>query len=221
MKRIYLIPVAHISKISVKTVNESIIQISPQVVCVELCYSRFRGLMSNKKRLIPTLNPLHLILYYFQQMIGMAAKAEPGEEMKAAAVTAYNNKIKVALIDMPIQYIMKGLSNVPLSEWLTALFKKEKVEFEISKALEKGDVMYALSPEKIEMIIEKFRLVLPNVHKIMIEDRNIYMVKNIEKILENHDTIICVIGAGHLPGMWKLLKQTYKNNLMVDIIWPN
>ncbi len=219
MKKVYLLPVAHISKKSIASVENEINNIKPDVVAVELCYSRFKGIMSGKKRLIPSLNPLHLILYYFQQSIGWAVGIEPGQEMKIAILTAQKNKIKVALIDMPIQHIMKGLSSVPLNEWGRAMFSKEKVDLDLSSLL-KQDIMNVLNLEKLESILSKFKKHLPTVYKVMLGNRNQYMSNGLMKLLETNDTIICVIGAGHLPGIIEILKEKYKNDVSVDVIWP-
>jgi len=220
MKRVVIVPVAHISKVSVKTVNACVNTVLPEVVCVELCASRYVSLMSRKRSMLPSLNPLHLIMFYFQRMLGWAADIEPGSEMKSAIVAAKSRKIKIALIDMPIQLIMKGLSKVPLSEWVHALFTKERIDINISSAMKKGDIMYALSPGAIDDVVEKFKKHMPTVYEIMIGRRDSYMGSNIIKLLENNDIILCVIGAGHVPGIWKLLIQTYKNKIVVDVLWP-
>ncbi|MCD6227085.1 TraB/GumN family protein [Candidatus Micrarchaeota archaeon] len=220
MKKIYIIPVAHVSKASINTVKNGINDASPDVVCVELCYNRFRSLMSQKRSIIPTLNPLHLLLYYVQQSIGWAVGIKPGEEMKTAIIEASKRKIKIALIDIPINIIMKGLSSVPLSEWFRAMFTREHIKVDISSMFKKGDVMYGLSPQEIEDLIIMFKRHLPTVYNVMIEKRNIYMVRNIEKVLETNDTLLCVIGAGHLPGILKLLKEKYKNGMSIYVLWP-
>ena len=53
----------------------------------------------------------------------------------------------------------------------------------------------------IEQIGDKF----PTIKRVLIDDRNNYMVNQLVKADEEYDKVIAVIGDGHVPGISKLL----------------
>ena len=46
--RLYLVPTAHVSRQSVEDVRKTIETVAPDVVCVELCESRYKNIVDRK-----------------------------------------------------------------------------------------------------------------------------------------------------------------------------
>ena len=57
--------------------------------------------------------------------------------------------------------------------------------------------------------MEKVRKRYPNVYKVLIEERNHVMAKNLKKIIENNKDkkILAIVGAGHEEEILKLIKD--------------
>ncbi len=66
-------------------------------------------------------------------------------------------------------------------------------------------------------ILTIFRLNFPKLYAILLEDRNIYMTKEIIKILPNHKHIVVVLGYGHQHDVFNQLKGI-NNKLDIEII---
>ena len=63
-----------------------------------------------------------------------------------------------------------------------------------------------LPPEEIiDAAIGFLKKELPGLYDVLIEKRNEVMARNLKKLQEKFDNIVCVIGAGHEKGMKKLL----------------
>jgi pheromone shutdown protein TraB len=94
------------------------------------------------------------------------------------------------------------LKTMPLSEKFKLLFSgfgglfvsKKRVEKELGK-FEKNFDKY------IEEIGKKF----PTIKRVLIDERNDYMVDKLSKINEDYESIVTLVGDGHIPGVSKLL----------------
>ena len=65
------------------------------------------------------------------------------------------------------------------------------------------------SKKIINELVEKVRKRYPNVYKVLIEERNHVMAKNLKKIIENNKDkkILAIVGAGHEEEILKLIKD--------------
>jgi len=66
--------------------------------------------------------------------------------------------------------------------------------------------------EIIEKLIEHLKGRYPNVHKVLIQDRNEFMAKHLIVLMKNHpdQNIVAVIGAGHKKGILELIKKEFE-----------
>jgi pheromone shutdown protein TraB len=164
------------------------------------------------------------MLKWLQQQIGEELGVMPGSEMASAYETARRYGLDIGLIDRPVDITisrmwggMKFKEKVRLVGMLMAassifllkpvLGKKtgglmsmlgETKELDIKK-LEKG--------EGIDELMGELEKQFPAVHRALVDERNVHMANNILHILkEKADTIVVVVGAGHVAGMKKLLE---------------
>lgn len=184
---------------------------NPDVVCVELDRQRYNALMmkaSNPegyKAAARQLPFIYRLLARFQDSMASEYGVYAGDEMLTAVNYAQGRQLPVAFIDMNAQYLFsKMLRSMSLSEKLKLLLtgfggffvSRKRVEKELNK-FEKDFDSY------IEQIGEKF----PTIKRVLIDERNVYMVQQLSKINEQYEKIVALIGDGHVPGVSELLKS--------------
>ena len=197
---ITLIGVGHVFDIS-RSLENAIIERSPQVVCVELDPARYQALYSKKtERDLPL---IYLMLAKFQENIAKKYGSQVGSEMLTAIETAKTLNAKVAFIDMDSSNIVanfwKSMSFTERVKFIFALVtsifvRKKRIEKEL-KRFEENEGYY----------MESFGKEFPSAKRVLIDDRNIHMAKSIKKISEEHENVVAVIGDGHVEGIRTLL----------------
>jgi pheromone shutdown protein TraB len=55
----------------------------------------------------------------------------------------------------------------------------------------------------MEQIGKKF----PTIKRVLIDERNMYMVQKLVGISGQHERVVAVVGDGHVPGLSKLLTE--------------
>ncbi|NOQ37724.1 hypothetical protein GQ472_02440 [archaeon] len=213
---IYLIGTSHIAKESLEKVDMNISGRKPDLVAVELDLARLQGLIHKKKGKIQL--PLFqkvivLLLQKMQDTLSKETGILPGQEMLDAVRHAKKAEARVALIDQRI--------DVTISRLMKAMGLKEKAKLMAylvmgflglgaSKILpaDKGiDLNKIPEDEFIEYAMGYMESSFPSIYKVLVSDRNWYMAHNLMKLSSNFDTIIAVVGAGHVKGMKKLLED--------------
>jgi len=163
-------------------------------------------------------------LQWLQQKIGEEFGVMPGVEMLAAVRAAGVNKVPIALIDRPVQ--------VSLNRMMHGMGFKEKAKMFTQIGLLSGlfllkplfgervfkwlseDRKGGVSLKQVESgagladLLKLFKEEFPTVYRVLVEERNEYMAKNIIQISgsEGKDTLVVVVGLGHIPGLRRLLE---------------
>lgn len=184
---------------------------NPDILCVELDNQRYRSLLikqtePEKYKETAKKQPfLYRLLADFQESMAEKYGVKPGDEMITTINYSQSHQIPLACIDMDAQKLFKRmLKTMTIREKLKFFFsgiagvfvKPEKVEAQV-ESISKNVESY------LEVIGEKF----PTIKRILIDERNDYMVRNILKLHENYENIIAVMGDGHIPGITDLLKE--------------
>jgi len=218
-KNLTLIGTSHIAKQSLEDVENTINELKPDIICLEL----------DKKRLYPLLNKekggkiglkdilrigvkgylFSVIGAYVEKKLGQEVGIAPGSEMIKAIELAKKNKIQIMLIDQDIEVTLKRFSKE--FSW------KERFRFlwDLVKAfvLRKKEIDFDLRkvPEKaiIDKLIQKVKIRYPNLYKVLIEERNDYMASKLARIISFYEDkkIIAIVGAGHEEEMVNLIKK--------------
>ena len=207
-----VIGTSHIAKDSIKQVEKIITEKKPFIIALELDEKRFYAIMNNKRGL-PNIRSvglfgffLGLILSYIQKKLGQKFNIMPGDEMKKAIYVAKKNHINVALIDDDIEITMRKLSRIGFSEKLRFFMDMFKSFFGIGEKININ--LSKVPPERfIEKIINMFKKRYPNTYKILISDRNKIMAERLNKLLKMDKKIVAVVGAGHVNGLIKMIKD--------------
>jgi len=121
-KNIHVLGTNHIAKQSVNEIKQTIKELKPSIVCLELDSQRYNSLMSNKKQgtnISPAVIKIigvkgylfALIGGFIQRQLSKKTGYKPGSDMKSAAKIAKKNKAKILLIDQPIQKTLWNISH--------------------------------------------------------------------------------------------------------------
>ncbi len=213
-----VIGTSHIAEDSVSRVRETILTEKPGIVAVELDHARLHALLSEEKprfslAMLKVMGVTGFVFFaiagFLQRRLGKMIGAVPGEEMKTAVRTAQESKIRVALIDQPLNITMNSLSRISGWEKLKlardfmlgiAGIGTEKVKFDLTKTP---------SSKFVAMAMKQLREKYPGLYKALVSDRNEYMARALARImtLEPQSQIVAVVGAGHEEEIVKLVKK--------------
>ena len=219
-RKITILGTAHVSKASADKVQELIATNHYDAIAVELCPSRhnaivnpdsmakmdlFKVIKSGQASMVAA----SLALSAYQQRMAEQFNIEPGAEMKVAIFDAQNANLPVALIDREIGTTLKRVyRNVPWWKRLSlfsALFgsivSREEVSEKEIEHLKQGDVL--------ESTFSQFAEDERDLFKPLIHERDQFMSASLINELNenNYQHILAIVGAGHMNGMEKLLKD--------------
>lgn len=209
-----IIGTSHIARQSIQEVTTAIREIKPEIIALELDPNRFQALLQKKKRKIG-LSELSRVglkgfLFawlgsYLQKKLGKIVKVEPGSEMLTAINLAKENKIKLALVDQPIEVTLRRFSQEFtgkekfrfLADFFRGIFFRKR---ELKKyQLEEFDLTKVPEEKLIKKMIKQVKQRYPSLYKVLVEERNQVIAKNLGRLLRQNPKakIIAVVGAGH------------------------
>lgn len=215
-----LVGTAHVSKASVEEVEAAIEEYKPDVVAVELDEKRFEVLTNKQKWEETPITDMirggkaffflaQVFLASIQRRLGKEFGAEPGSEMLAAINSAKEKQIKVELVDRDITITLK-------KAWRTmGIREKFRLFWEFSKAMvgysdeEEIDLEEIMDEDVISMMIEELSQIAPSVTEILVFERDAFIAKKLS-ILSKENKVVAVVGAGHIKGIQKNLKEIDK-----------
>ncbi|MGE4580127.1 MAG: TraB/GumN family protein [Desulfuromonadales bacterium] len=215
-KEILLVGTAHISQESVETVRRVIEEQAPDTVCVELDSQRYQSLKDPNRwhslNLIQVLKKgqgpfllANLVLASFQKRMGLQTGVKPGAELAEAASLAEEKGLTVRLVDREIRTtLLRAWRKTGLwkkmqlvSTMLASLFDNQKLDEEELARLRQTDTLSAM--------LDEMATVLPSVKTILVDERDTYMAHHIRQA--PGEKIVAVVGAAHLPGIIRHLKD--------------
>ena len=217
-KNIVFLGTSHIAKQSLDEVKNSIYQIKPDILALELDKKRLPALMKDAPKKIEFRNIKIVGLKGFlfslfgawaERKLGKIVGVSPGAEMKQAIKIARKEKIKITLIDQDIEITLRRLSQEFtwkekwnfLADIIKALFSEKKwIDFDLRTVPEK---------KTIKKLIDELKQRYPNLHKVLIEERNKVIAHNLKKLMESEPDkkILVILGAGHVDDVMELIKE--------------
>jgi len=207
---ITLIGTGHVFNLS-QQILDILDEVRPEIICIELDKQRYDALIlkqtnpqeyKNQGKNVPI---LYKLLSRFQEGMAKQYGVTAGSEMITAINYAQNNQLPLAFIDMNAQHMFTNmLKKMTFKEKFKLMFSgfggffisKKRVEEELKKF-----------EQNFDSYIEQIGKKLPTVKKVLIDDRNNYMVQELVKASEQYTKIIAVVGDGHIPGLSKLLTE--------------
>ncbi len=215
-KRVLLVGTAHISQESVALVEKTIDEEKPDTVCVELDAKRLEALRNPdrwrsldlrvviKAKQLPTLIA-NLVLSSYQRRLGVGTGTLPGAELLIAVEAAEKRGIPIVLADREIKVTLSRLWRlaswkkkfVLLGTLFGSLFEKEELNEEKLRELQQEETLSALLQEMGES--------LPILKEVLIDERDQVLAERIRQAPGK--CVVAVVGAGHLIGIQKHLKE--------------
>lgn len=220
MEHLVIIGTSHIAKESVDEVTRTIEHEKPEVIAIELDRGRLDHLLSPNKRKMSWKDIRHvglkgwifaLLGAWAEKKLGQHVGVSPGAEMLTAVRIARQKKIPIALVDQDIRITLKRFSKVLswkerwrfLVDIVSGIFKKRQIEFDLRKVP---------SEKVIKKLLGQVKKRYPNVYRVLVQERNDVMARNIAILMKLHPgkKVLAVMGAGHEEEMEALIKMYYK-----------
>jgi len=223
---ITILGTAHVSKASADKAQELIQSGEYDVVCIELCPSRYNTMTDPnalaKMDLLEVIRSgkasmvtASLALGSYQQRMAEQLGIEPGLEMKTAIKQANEQNLPIELIDREVGTTLKRVyHNVPfwkrlyiVAGLLTSVVSRETVSEEEIEKLKSGDLL--------ETTFAQFSEDANDLFVPLIDERDRYMAAKLLNALETHPgkNLLAIVGAGHVKGMMNYLEE---NSIQAD-----
>jgi pheromone shutdown-related protein TraB len=218
---ISIIGTSHISRQSIEEIKKQFSIIDPEVVAVELDVKRLRSLGQKESKLdIRIIGHIGIkgfifawVARFVQKRLGRIVNVTPGSDMLTAVKLAKAHKKKLALIDQDIDITLKKFSksltwkerwNFLVDIVKSLIFPKQELK---KLGLSNFDLTKVPEKELIRSLIKRVEERYPGVYKVLIKERNIIMAKRLVELSLKHDSILAVVGAGHLEDMADIIKK--------------
>lgn len=215
-RRVVLVGTAHISRESVELVEQVIHHVRPDRVCVELDERRFKALSEQRKWESTDLREIirnkqlttlfvNLLLASYQKRLGGQLGVMPGSELLAATRTAEQLEIPVELADRDIRITLRrawgSLSLWRKAQLLTGVAGSAFEQREISE----DELRRIRNQDVLTELMDELGRALPEIKRVLIDERDAYLAESIRRA--EGQTIVAVVGAGHVKGMAQALTQ--------------
>lgn len=211
--RLFLIGVAHVLPKSAAEVGDIIAKERPDVVAVELCPARYLALTQKGKRPgaldVARVGPkllllgglIHLLQSKFSRQTGMPA----GEEMLVAIRHARKVGAEVQLIDRDIGVTLQRLMDQMSWRERFRLLGELLVGFlPVGKRVE----LERLTDEQVVgYLLRDLERASPTAYDVLIRERDAYMASRLTTLLLAGKRVVCVVGAGHVPGIYNKISE--------------
>lgn len=209
-REVILVGTAHVSRESVRLVEEVIRAETPDAVCVELCAARHQALrqkdrwqnmdivkvVKEKKAFLLLSN---LLLAAFQKRIARKMDVTPGAEMLKAVELAETSGAQLCLADRDIRATLSRA-------WHSlGIWSKAKLVFQLLLSMGQAEDITAEEIERmkqqdvLEALLSEVGRSLPMLKTILIDERDRYLAAKIRQAPGRK--IVAVVGAGHVPGI--------------------
>lgn len=211
---ITFIPSVHFSPAHRRRVRETIREVEPDLVAVELDERRFERIDRNRRaspfeladELPPPTAATIATLRALQRTIVRLYGLDPTTtDMETAVETAAEQGLDVALIDDPIVDTLDALSSRIGIETVLKLFVRAQLmgPEDYARQLEAISTPFSeiTDGDDVKPLIEHTRRLLPEVAAVMIDQRDRSMAARLHRLRADGFDVVAVIGAGHHNGI--------------------
>lgn len=215
-RKFYLLGTAHVSQASVDLVKETLHELRPDSVAVELCASRYQTLRDPDrwrntdiveviKKGKGNLLLAQLLLASFQKKIGKQLGVKPGAEMMQAMETSQELDIPTVLADRDVGTTLRRTWR-RLSWWsLGKLFVSSLFGIFESSEISKDEVERLKRSDALEEALKELSQHLPEVGETLVDERDKYLAAKI--FSAPGERVLAVVGAGHVQGIARYLGE--------------
>jgi pheromone shutdown protein TraB len=219
--RYYILGTAHLSSQSASDADRLIRQVNPNTLLLELCEARQSLLSINKHQLKHshstslsqtlqkvkngTLNPFAAVLSAAYHYIGNSQDALPGEEFRAAVQAAKDIDATIVLGDRPLHITVTRTWRL-LSSWqkiclLSSLMFGSLYALIRPRTFFKNMEELKTDDDMMVTFMEQLGASYPTIIQTLVLERDLFMISMLRELSEQADTVVGVVGAGHLEGI--------------------
>jgi pheromone shutdown-related protein TraB len=227
--RLTLVGVAHVLPKSTADVRETIERERPEIVAVELCPNRYAVLTKGEQQLgtadalrLGQLRPFILskLFQAIQNKFARQTGMPVGEEMLAAIEYAKKAGARVELIDRDIAVTIQRLSYLMSRREKIRLFGELLIGL-LPFVGKRTDFERLTEDQVTTSLVSTLKQASPTTYKVLIEERDEFMATRIVSLLASSDgKIVCVVGAGHVPGLYRRLTSQLKGSWQARLEYP-
>jgi pheromone shutdown protein TraB len=199
---IVLVGVAHVIDVS-KPIGSLVEHYAPGAVGIELDPGRYRALQEGAPRgKVPL--PYRL-LAVMQRRLADQFGGEVGAEMLAAVEAAKARGSQVLFIDMEAGRLFNSLiRQMPLKERVAMVLSSFGGLFMTRRRVEKELQEFQENEERYMEVLGRS---YPTVKRVLIDERNEHMARNILKAEGLYGSVLAVVGDGHVEGIRRILSR--------------
>lgn len=195
-----LVGVGHVFNIG-DAVRKIIYEQKPNAVCLELDDDRLTALLTKQRSQGPT--AVYRSLSDFQSKIAEQYGTTVGGEMLAAYDAANLLGVQTYCIDMRASdFFARAFNSMTLREKIYLVLSSFFARFAGKKKIENEIEMFE---EDDSRYIEEFGRRFPSLKRVLIDERNYHMSTAIRKLVSNGNSVVAVVGDGHIKGISSLL----------------
>ena len=214
IERVVFVSVIHTDLESVEEARRVVRNTKPDVVAVELDHDRYQQLINppEDKESTPysgdAAQDLMQQLAMLEKSLGDITGSDVGDEMLTAIEEGRAVEAKIALVDRPMSATIQAMMKVPTDE----LYRLTGMIPDATKDIEEGgasDLFDMLKEDgAVDDLIKQFKTEFPKLAEVLIEQRDQYVAKALQFILNDVEgKIVVVLGAGHIQGVKSALNQ--------------
>lgn len=231
-REIILVGTAHVSRKSAELVERVIREEKPDVICVELCKSRFDTVRQKDKwretDIVKVVREKHislllsqLLMVSFQKKIARKFNICPGEDMIRAISVAEETGADIVPADRDVRVTM-------LRAWRKMDFRSKMnaipdmlLSLFVTREITEEDIERLKERDMLELALQTMEETQPDLKTIVINERDQYLAHSIVHAPGNK--IVAVVGVGHIPGiianMGKGIDMAALNHIPPRSIW--
>ncbi|KAL0654545.1 hypothetical protein Bca4012_097236 [Brassica carinata] len=226
---VYLIGTAHVSKESCREVKEIISFLKPEAVFVELCSSRVSILQPQSVK-IPTMsdmieswkqkqNTFGILYGWFLAKIASQLEVFPGTEFRVAYEEALKYGGSVILGDRPVQITLKRTwAKMPLWHKVKFIYSLMFQAVFLPSAEELDRMLKEMdNVDMVTLVIQEMSKEFPSLMETLVHERDQYMASSLLRVASEHNSVVAVIGRGHINGIKKNWKQPITMKDLMEI----
>ena len=226
-EKLFIIGSIHIAQESADFVKKIIEEIKPECVMVELDEERYIQLTQentskhqkgeSKSQIQENLayssynEQFFSLLQFFQEKLGHIMGITPGEEILTALRTVRELNIPFVLIDRPIsetfQRFQKSQDNI-IKEQKELMKELKSDDFQPTQENLTEIMNEFEDPDMTKDLIRSFKKNFPGLAKILLQERDEYMVEQIYQytIKNPEKKVLIIVGAAHIMSITRKIK---------------
>lgn len=204
-ERLSIIGTVHVDPQSARLASQTILQLRPQVVALELDEARLAALTQPGARGNALAGGLSfLVMALLEKFAGNLTGSAPGGEMLQAVHASQLVGSSIQFVDLPISTTITAIRKLSLSEKL-----KLGLDSLVSiTMLPLARLSFSGITEDMDTQIRLFRRRYPELGRILIDQREEYMTRRIEDIMNSTTgRVVVIVGYGHMKSLARRLES--------------